>query len=545
MADVRGVASYYSLLSLEPRGAHVIRLCVSPVCRMMGSLDLLDLMKAELGVAIGETTTDGVFSLEACQCLGNCAAAPAMMIDDVLYGGMTLPSFRRIVETYRAAEAGERPGEGREETAIPSAQPHRKREGEKRVTLRYLGLVPPLDLVAYVAAGGFAGLRKALAIPPETLVADFERSGVRGRGGAGFPTGTKERSTMAEGGEAAAAPPRERFVVCNADEGEPGTFKDRAIMENEPFLLLEGMLVSAHAIGAKKGYLYVRGEYGLSIRRLEEAIAVARTAGILGPNALGPGRGFEIELRKGSGSYLCGEELTLLESLEGRRGHPRIKPPFPAEAGLFGAPTLVNNVETLANLPWIVERGVEAYRALGTPSSPGSKIFCLCGDIVRPGFVEFEMGVSLRELVDDIGRGVRGGGAPQAVLLGGAAGTFVPGTMLDLVMDFDELRKAGLSLGSGAVIVIGKERSLASVLRSLMDFFAHESCGKCVPCRVGTARLAKAAAVLEAAPREERAGLLAAMVAEAELMAKTSLCPLGQSPIMPLRSLAARLSDRI
>jgi NADH-quinone oxidoreductase subunit F len=258
---------------------------------------------------------------------------------------------------------------------------------------------------------------------------------------------------------------------------------------------------------------------------------------------MGSSFSFDIELRAGAGSYLCGEELTLLESLEGRRGYPRIKPPFPAESGLWGMPTLVNNVETLANVPFIIAEGAGAYLSLGTPSSPGTKIFCLSGDVNRPGHVEVEMGVSLRSLIEDFAGGVKGGGDPAAVLLGGAAGTFVSAAMLDLPMDFDALRKAGATLGSGAVIVMGKDRSIPEMITSIMDFFRHESCGKCVPCRVGTARLAEQARALERAPRAARRAALEEMAREAGMMEKTSLCPLGQSPVLPLRSAVAHLGD--
>jgi NADH-quinone oxidoreductase subunit F len=410
---------------------------------------------------------------------------------------------------------------------------------ERRIALGYLGLVDPGSIDDYIAAGGYAGLRKALATDPDSVVAELSRAGLRGRGGAGFPTGTKERST------AQACEECDCYVVCNADEGEPGTFKDRLIMEGSPHILIEGMIISAWAIGAGFGYVYIRGEYARSIELVRKAIADARERGFLGGNLLGSGYSFDIELRRGAGSYLCGEELTLIESLEGKRGYPRIKPPFPAEVGYRGTPTLVSNVETFANLPFIAEHGADAYLALGTPSSPGTKIFCLSGDVVRPGFAELELGVSLRSLVDDFGGGVTGGGPALAVLLGGAAGTFVSGQTLDIPMDYDALRKEGLTLGSGAVVVIGAKRSLPAVISSIMDFFAHESCGKCIPCRVGCVRLAKAAGALAGLPPEGRIALLREMAAEARLMASTSLCPLGQSPVLPLESAVARLSGSL
>ncbi|MBP7096043.1 MAG: NADP oxidoreductase [Spirochaetia bacterium] len=401
---------------------------------------------------------------------------------------------------------------------------------ERRIALRHLDSGDPLDIDAYVARGGFEGFRKALAMDPGTLLGEIERSALRGRGGAGFPAGLKEKSTRASCEDC------ERFVVCNADEGEPGTFKDRIIMEGEPFILVEGMLISALAIGSSYGYLYIRGEYGLAIERMANAMETARARGFLGDGLFGGRFSFDFEIRKGAGSYLCGEELTLIESLEGKRGYPRVKPPFPAEKGLWGKPTLVNNVETMANLPWIAEHGADAYLAMGSAGSPGTKIFCFSGDVERPGFAELEMGLPLRTLIEDFAGGVKGGGEPLAVLLGGAAGTFVSGGMLDLAMDYDALKASGATLGSGAVIVMGRNRSLPDMLISLMDFFAHESCGKCVPCRVGTTRLARAAKALAALDGAARPDALEAMVAEAELMAKTSLCPLGQSPVLPLKS---------
>lgn len=546
--DIRGVVSYYSMLSLTPRGRHVIRLCVSPVCRMMGSEDLLAFLSRELGVEPGGTTPDGLFTLEECQCLGQCALSPAMMVDGRVFARLTPDSARAALDLYRSADAADRSAE-----ASAASEPDSPRgaasscPGETRIALRYIDLHDPGDLRSYEAAGGWAGLRAALDKDPDDLVADLTKAGLRGRGGAGFPTGTKERST------AQTCEDCDRYVVVNADEGEPGTFKDRIILEREPQLLLEGLVISAYAIGARMGYIYVRGEYTRSIRNLRTAIDQAKAAGCLGRNILGSGFDFDVEIRRGAGSYLCGEELTLLESLEGKRGYPRIKPPFPAEKGLWGKPTLVNNVETLANVPWIAERGADAYLALGVPGSPGTKIFCVSGDVARPGFYEAELGISLRDLVEGFAGGVTPapegsagpGREPAAVLLGGAAGTFASAARMDIRLDYDTLRKEGLTLGSGAVIVLGPGRDPADTIRSILEFFRHESCGKCVPCRVGTARLAEAGRGLAAAKPGDRRGILDAMVEEARRMAATSLCPLGQSPILPLASAARELREAL
>jgi len=581
-ASLKGVASYYSMFSLQPRGRHVVRLCASPVCRLSGALDLLDVVAAATGAPVGGTAPDGGFTLETCQCLGRCAGAPAMMVDDRVYTSLDPARIASIIAAERARDDPETSSPGTNaimksaptKSEAPYTVSIRARDlgpaAGRRIALRFPAAADPADAGEYARAGGWAGLRAALAKAPDEVVEELARAKVRGRGGAGFPTGLKERA--AAGSACSDQESCERFVVCNADEGEPGTFKDRIIMERTPQLLIEGMLVSAYAVGARRGFVYIRGEYTEAIASVRAAIESAHAAGYLGEHILGTEFSFDLDVRLGAGSYLCGEELTLIESLEGKRGYPRIKPPFPAEAGLWGKPTLVNNVETLAALPWVTEHGADAYLALGTASSPGTKLFCLSGDVAHPGYGEWEMGVSLGELLAAAGGALDASGrpaaSPLAVLLGGAAGTFVPGDALHLAMDYDSLKAAGATLGSGAVIVLGPGRSVPETLSAIMDFFRHESCGKCVPCRVGTARLAKAArafadaaknpaalpategtiaatAATEDATAAADAGLLTmleAMVADAEKIAKASLCPLGQSPILPLRSAARNLT---
>jgi NADH-quinone oxidoreductase subunit F len=565
-AATRGIAGYYSMLSMKPRGRHVIRLCESPVCRMAGALDLLASASEASGAPMGGTDPDGVFTLETTQCLGRCADGPAMMVDNTVYGRLTPDRIASILQSIRDEDKTGKPasppelaihaahiGPGQNPAPNPDAGPPLVPGGKAeptRVALRFPRLENPSDAKEYAKAGGWQGLKAALAMAPDAVVDELTKAKVRGRGGAGFPTGIKERA--AAGSACPAEEGCERYVVCNADEGEPGTFKDRIIMERCPQLLIEGMVISAYAVGAGLGFVYIRGEYYQAIERVREAIQSARTAGYLGTGILGSDFSFDLEIRLGAGSYLCGEELTLIESLEGKRGYPRIKPPFPAESGLWGKPTLVNNVETLAALPWVVEFGSDAYLGLGTASSPGTKIFCISGDVARPGYGEWEMGVSLGELLQAAGGAIDADGKacskPLAVLLGGAAGTFVSGTRLDLAMDYDSLKAAGATLGSGAVIVLGPGRSVSACLSAIMDFFKHESCGKCIPCRVGTARLAAAARKLA---EDAQAGLAAdqikkrveAMAADAELIAKASLCPLGQSPILPLRSAVRNLEN--
>ena len=407
---------------------------------------------------------------------------------------------------------------------------------EHRVTLKNLGKTNPLSIDDYLSTGGYDSLRKALQMNHVEVIDEMVKSSLRGRGGAGFSAGLKEKFTSES-----CLRCEQKYMICNADEGEPGTWKDRIIMENDPHLLLEGMLIAAYAIGANKAYIYLRAEYYKSTDIVSRAIQDAQDRGIIGKNIFGSGFSCSIEIRLGAGSYLCGEELTLLESLEGKRGYPRIKPPFHAETGLFGFPTLVNNVETLATLPTIIGIGADEYSRLGLPESPGTKIFTISGDVEKPGFYEVEMGATLRELIFDLAGGIKDGARLKAVLVGGAAGTFVDETVLDTPTGYDSLKEKGAVLGSGAVMVLAEHRSIKDMLQSILEFFKHESCGKCVPCRVGTDRLVRM--IHDINNGNSEGFTLDKMVDEASHIARTSLCPLGQSPIMPLASLKRYFSS--
>lgn len=410
---------------------------------------------------------------------------------------------------------------------------------EKRIILKNSGIIDPRSIKEYIDTGGYKALAKALSGTPEKVVEEVMSSGLRGRGGAGFPTGVKEQTTAGkkEG--------KISYVVCNADEGEPGTFKDRVIMESNSHLIVEGMIIAAFGIGAEKGYIYIRGEYYDSIAKLHNAISQAYESGYLGSNILGSGFSFDLEIKPGAGSYLCGEELTLLESLEGKRGYPRIKPPFPAEKGLWGKPTLVNNVETLANLPGIIEHGSSWFRSSGTERTPGTKVFSISGDVKKPCCYEVEAGIILNELINDLAGGTADGKPWKAVLLGGAAGTFVPFSFSDLSLCYERLKERGATLGSGAVIVIGSNRKLIPVMQSILRFFRHESCGKCVPCRLGTTFIHERSLQFPEAGHDTRITLLEEIVNHAREMAKSSLCPLGQSPILPLETLQRHFTETI
>lgn len=408
---------------------------------------------------------------------------------------------------------------------------------ETRVVLKNSGIIDPNSIDQYIEAGGYQALKKALAFDPWVVPETLEKAGLRGRGGAGFPTGTKNKFTAQSCAEC------QKFVVCNADEGEPGTFKDRVIMETDPHLLIEGMIIAAWGIGANMGYIYIRGEYYLSIERLERAIKQAYNKGFLGKSIMGTDFSFDLEIKLGAGSYLCGEELTLLESLEGKRGYPRIKPPFPAEKGLWQQPTLINNVETLASFPAIILNGAEWYRSMGTEKTPGTKIFTVSGDVKKPGYFEVTLGVKLGEVIDDLAGGTSNGKPWKAVLLGGAAGTFVPYSFVDAEMGFDKLKERGATLGSGAIIVVGSDKPLLPMLQNILKFFKHESCGKCVPCRLGTDYIHRRSLELTSMPKDDFKAALDDILNHSKIMAKSSLCPLGQSPNLPVESLIKHFGD--
>ncbi len=424
--------------------------------------------------------------------------------------------------------------------APAQAEPGASRVGltrpQRRIVLDKAWTVDPENIEEIIAAGGYKGLEKIFSerIAPEAVIEEIKKSGLRGRGGAGFPTGMKWEFTRKAAG-------REKFVICNADEGEPGTFKDRLILEGDPHRLIEAMTIAGYAIGAGRGYVYIRGEYQLSIDRLGHAISQARQYGLLGENILESGFSFDLEIKKGAGAYVCGEETSLIESLEGKRGNPRVKPPYPVSHGLWQKPTSVNNVETLANVPGILAHGASWFRAIGTDKCPGTKVFTILGHVEYPGLVETDMGTPLREIIFGYGGGVKGGRKFKAALLGGAAGVFVPEAQLDVKMDFESLKENKAVLGSGAVLVMDETTSIVDMLFPIAKFFAHESCGQCVPCRIGTRQILDIAWRLRQG--QGRAGDRETMLQLAETMFKTSLCPLGQSLVMPVKSALENFAD--
>ncbi|MBP7206198.1 MAG: NADH-quinone oxidoreductase subunit NuoF [Candidatus Cloacimonetes bacterium] len=406
---------------------------------------------------------------------------------------------------------------------------------QNRIVLRNSGIIDPESIDEYIGAGGYEAWEKALTqIQPADIVSEVKKSGLQGRGGAGFPTGVKWSFT-------APIDAPQKYVVVNADEGEPGTFKDRLIMEGDPHQLLEGVMICARAVGATKAWIYIRGEYKLCIERLQKAIDQCREYGIIGTNIFDSGFDLDIAIKIGAGAYVCGEETALIESLEGNRGNPRWKPPFPGVEGLWKCPTVVNNVETLANVPFIITKGAEAFKAHGTPDSTGTKVYTILGDVAHPGLCEVDMGTSLRTIINDHAGGMKKGFRFKAALVGGAAGVFLPERMLDVNMDYASLKQYAAVLGSGAILVMNEHQSIVDMLWSILRFFRHESCGKCAPCRNGCQQLYKL--ITRIKKGEGTMEDVDLMVTISETMLATSFCALGQSPVMVIRSAVEYFKD--
>lgn len=399
-----------------------------------------------------------------------------------------------------------------------------------RVHITHYAMKSP-DIEAYIGVGGYQGLKKALEMGPQAVIREVQDSKLRGRGGAGFPTGKKWSGVPQS---------EETYIVCNADEGEPGTFKDRYIMENTPFLMIEGMTVAAYAVGAHKGYVYIRGEYPSIAETLSAAITAAREQNLLGYHILGGDFSFDIEIKRGGGSYVVGDETALLSSLMGKRGFPWMKPPYPTEKGLWEKPTVVNNVETLAYVPLILAHGAAAFAAIGPEDSPGPKLYSVSGHVNSPGVYEFPMGVSVKELLKAAG-GVQG--PLKAVQIGGTAGPIYDESALSMQLDYDSMQSSGGTLGSGAVVVMNSKTNMAGVLDVSMRFFAEESCGQCFPCRYGTRQLSYMAHRIAAGSGEQR--YLPLMRETGEVMLATSFCPFGQSVSTPLNSLLDNFGDEV
>ena len=523
-ADVYGVATFYALFSTEPRSPRVLHVCDDVVCRCAGSQALIEALTERVGP---EGTTVDATSWQLSPCLGQCDRAPAAL---VIESGPS-PVERELTEV--SAEQLLDVIGGATPLAPLSAVPPQAGQPGLRLLGR-IGFADPDSLDDYRAHGGYEALRRAFALCPDGVIREVLDSKLLGRGGAAFPMGRKWEAVARQ-------PRRPHYLICNADESEPGTFKDRVILEGDPFSLLEAMTIAAYATGCEHGYIYLRGEYPVALRRLENAIGHARDRGFLGPNILGREFSFHIEVRKGAGAYICGEETAVFGSIEGYRGEPRNKPPFPVDRGLFGQPTVVNNVETLINVLPIVLDGGRAFAAIGTERSTGPKLFCVSGSVQDPGTYEVPFGTTLREVLELAG-GVMPGRTLQAVLLGGAAGSFVTPEQLDLPLTFEDARVAGATLGSGVVVAIDETVDLGELLLVIAGFFRDESCGQCVPCRVGTVRQEEALARLQSGRTRGTVQDELALIAEiGQAMRDASICGLGQTASAAIESAIDRL----
>jgi NADH-quinone oxidoreductase subunit F len=525
-AEAYGVATFYALFATTPQPPMVAHICDDLACRVSGAERICDDLVRAVGPE-GAPAFDGTATWHRSPCLGLCDRAPAAFITVAGERPASLPVAPVDAVGILTWIGPESSGwTASSEGPIPQAPSPALR------LLGRIGAVDPTDLGAYRSAGGYAGLLRAIALGPEATRAEVTASRLVGRGGAAFPTGRKW--------DAVAAQPGEHLLVCNADESEPGTFKDRVVMEGDPFAVLEGMTIAAYATGCSRGYLYIRGEYPDAEARMAGAIDAARAGGLLGGDVAGSGFGFEIEIRRGAGAYICGEETALFESIEGGRGEPRNKPPFPVTHGLFGRPTIVNNVETLINVPLILRDGGAAYARIGTEGSTGPKLFCLSGHIARPGTYEVPFGATLGELLDLAG-GVPSGRPIRAILLGGAAGAFVGPEQLDVPLTFEGTRAIGATLGSGVVLVFDDTVDLLDIARRIARFFRDESCGQCVPCRVGTVRQEELLARLIAGqPLGSRETELALLRDIGQAMRDASICGLGQTASSAIESALAR-----
>jgi NADH-quinone oxidoreductase subunit F len=512
-AQVHDTASFYTMFRLKPEGKTLIEVCTTLSCALRGAEGLLAHACRRLGVEPGGTTPDGRFTVKRVECLAACGGAPAVQVNGEWLEHATAADIDRVIageEVRRSFDWPKSPGE--------------------HILFQNVWKEDSTSIEAYRASGGYAKLAEWLRRPPEEIVEAVKKSGLRGRGGAGFPTGLKWTFLPRES-------PKPRYLCVNADESEPGTYKDRVIVERDPHRLIEATVVSCHAIRSRLAYVYIRGEFHEGARTLEKALAEARAAGYVGRNILGTGVDVEVHVHRGAGSYECGEETALIESLEGKRGQPRIKPPFPAVVGLYGCPTIVNNVETLVNVPLILARGAEWFASYGTEKNGGPKLYSISGHVVRPGSYEAPMGrITLRDLIygEGYAQGIRGGRRLKAVVPGGSSTPVLTAAEVDLAMDFEGVARAGSMLGSAGTIVMDDSTCMVWMAKNLVSFYKHESCGKCSPCREGTGWMLRLLERIEAGQAKEADLDLLFKIADS-ISGKT-VCPFGDAAIAPPQS---------
>jgi NADH:ubiquinone oxidoreductase subunit F (NADH-binding)/(2Fe-2S) ferredoxin len=513
LADIQKIAEQE--IDFERAYKYRINVCCSSGCVPLGALKVLKAFED----AVKELGVDKECKVARTGCPGTCAVGPAVMVEpgDYLYQNVTPEKAREIVRDHIVL-------------GLPIKDMLYKNEAfykkQQRLVLRNAGKIDPQRIQDYIAMGGYSSIVKCLAtMTPQGVIYEVETSGLRGRGGAGFPTGKKW-------GLVARAHSKPKYIVANLDEGDPGVFANRTLAEADPHAILEGMLIAAYAIGAEKGYLYIRSEYPLAIQTLQKAIAQAKSLSLLGENVLDTGFKFDVELRFGAGAFVAGEETAILASVEGRRAMPRPRPPYPANSGLWGKPTLIQNVETLANIPLIIHNGGAWFSKIGTPQCTGTKCFSLTGKTNNPGLIEVPMGITLREVVFDIGGGVPEGRKFKAVLVGGPSGGCLPDTLLELPIDYDSLTRVGAIMGSGGIVVLDDKSCMVDTAKFFTEFCVEESCGRCTPCRAGLIRVKE---VFDAITQgESRVEDIATLEKASVYIRDASLCGLGQTAPNPV-----------
>ncbi|MHB8412465.1 MAG: NADH-quinone oxidoreductase subunit NuoF [Candidatus Acidiferrales bacterium] len=525
MTEVTETLAYYSMLRRKPAGKNHVQVCTNISCQLRGGFEIMAHVEKRLGIGNRQTTPNGIFSLEEVECIGACSGAPAMQVNYDFYEDLTPEKVDAILDQYAA---------GKHPAPVPviSGSLHDPAPGEVRVISQRFGVRDSRALKVYRELEGYQALEKALKeMTPEQIIDEMKKSNLRGRGGAGFPTGMKWSFVPKNS-------PKPKYIVANADESEPGTSKDRPLMEMDPHALIEGMVIAAKAIDSHQGYIYVRGEYRYILDILDVAIGEAYQAGYLGKNILGTGFDFELCSHTGAGAYECGEETALLDSLEGKRGYPRIKPPFPAVAGLYQCPTVVNNVETLSTAPLIIRKGGDWYSSLGVPKNGGTRLYSISGHVNRPGIYELPLGFNLNRMINEVAGGIPDGKKLKAVLPGGSSCPLLSADECDVAMDYDSVAKIGSMLGSGGLVVMDEDTCMVDVARRIMHFYAHESCGWCIPCREGTAWLRKMLDRFhEGGGRQEDIPLIDEV---SENMLGKTHCALGDAAALPTMSIVRK-----
>jgi NADH-quinone oxidoreductase subunit F len=523
--QVQETLEYYSMLHRKPMGKHHVQICTNVACMLRGGNELLEQAKKRLEIGHKEVTGDGVFSLEEVECIGACTGAPAMQVNYDFYENLTPLKFDRIIEEL---DAGKKPAP----EPVTSGALHPRDPAETPLISRRFGIRNSRKIDVYLQHDGYKALAKALQeMTPDSIIDEVKKSSLRGRGGAGFPAGMKWSFVPKDS-------PKPKYVICNADESEPGTCKDRPLMEMDPHQMIEGITIAGRAIGAHLGFIYIRGEYRYVLDIVEAALAEAYSRGYLGKNILGSGFDFDLVAHTGAGAYECGEESALMESLEGKRGYPRIKPPFPAVVGLYGCPTIINNVETLSSVPAILLEGGEKYASRGTPKNGGTRLLCVGGHVNKPGIYEIPLGMNMKKFIYEVAGGIPGGKKLKAVIPGGSSCPLLSASEIDIPMDYDSVAKAGSMLGSGGMVVMDEDTCMVDMARRIMHFYAHESCGWCIPCREGTTWLRKMLERFHAGlGRPEDIDIVGDL---AKNMLGRTFCPLGDAAALPTISIVQK-----